>query len=74
MKRVILLGVLLLGLVMFGCNSNKVEELLETAKLEELQNNPEHARELYREIITKYSQSEFAAHARERLAALEQKQ
>jgi TolA-binding protein len=74
MKRLLLLGILLLGLVMSGCGGDKAEALLETAKLEELQNNPEHARDLYREIVAKYSQREFAAYARERLDALEQQQ
>ncbi len=43
------------------------KRLYETAQFEEKQNNPEHAAELYEEIIEKYPESEFAAKARERL-------
>ena len=64
---VLLLG---LALVFSCCSGNKAEELFETAKLEELQNGPDHARELYQEIVDKYPESEYAKKARERLSAL----
>jgi outer membrane protein assembly factor BamD (BamD/ComL family) len=64
--------VLLLGfaLALSGCSGNKAEDLFETAKLEELQNAPEHAMKLYQEILDKYPESEYAQEAKERLSAL----
>lgn len=53
-----------------GCSGNNVSQLFETAKFEELQNNKEHAVQLYEEIITKHPQSEFADKAKERLSVL----
>jgi TolA-binding protein len=47
--------------------SDPPETLYNNAQFEELQNNQEHARELYEEIIRKYPESEFASKARERL-------
>ena len=46
------------------------KELFETAQFEELQNNKEHARELYDEVVKKYPESEYAKKAKERLNAL----
>ena len=57
-------------LACFGCSGNNAAELLDTAKFEELQNNREHARQLYEEIVKKYPASEQAKAARERLSAL----
>jgi TolA-binding protein len=54
-----------------GCGGESAETLFETARLEELQNNPEHARQLYREIVEKHSRSPYAKTAEERLRALE---
>ena len=47
------------------------KEMLETAQFEELQRNTKHARELYREILTKHPDSPEATKAKERLAALD---
>ena len=69
MKKLFSILVLLLCLMLAGC-TDKAEELYETAKLEELQNNPDHARKLYREIVEDYPQSEYADKARDRLSAL----
>jgi len=60
------------GLSIGGCSGNDAKELFETAQLEELQNNPDHAIKLYREIIGKDPESEYAGRARKRLDALEQ--
>lgn len=54
-----------------ACTKDGAKELYETAQLEELQNNPAHAKELYREILRKYPDSELAKKAGERLKALE---
>jgi len=70
MKFSILVLLLSLALVLSGCSGNKAEELFETAKLEELQNAPEHATKLYQEILDKYPESEYASKAKKRLAAL----
>lgn len=51
-----------------GCSGNSASELFETAKFEELQNNKEHATQLYEEIIKKYPDSDFAKKAKERLS------
>ncbi len=68
MRRRLLVGGLLLALV--AC-SDQAKDLYETAQFEELQGNKPHAVELYRQIVTDHPDSPAAAHARERLAALE---
>ena len=45
-------------------------EMLETAQLEEVQQNLENARKIYREIVEQYPDSPEAAKARGRLEAL----
>ncbi len=78
MRRVSLIAfviaLLCLTLILPACSSNGAKELFETAKFEELQNNKEHARELYQEVIEKYPKSEFAKKAGERLSVLSEKQ
>lgn len=64
---------LVIGGLLGACSDGKAESLFETAKLEELQNNPDHARQLYGEILAKYPQSDVAPLARERLDALTHK-
>jgi len=55
-----------------GCSNDgaKAEELFETAQFEELQNNPEHARKLYADILKKYPDTKFAEKAKVKLATL----
>jgi len=53
-----------------ACSGSGDKELFETAKFEELQNNKEHARELYDEVVKKYPESDYAKKAKERLNAL----
>ena len=65
----LLAGAALLG----GCSGGGAADLLQTAELEEVQNNPEHASEIYAEIVRRYPDSAQAAKARERLAALAEK-
>ncbi|MEW6601681.1 MAG: hypothetical protein AB1499_11990 [Nitrospirota bacterium] len=55
-------------LLMFACSGDRAEELFKTAQFEELQNNREHARQLYQEILKKFPESEYAGKARDRLA------
>lgn len=72
MKRIIILGMVLTCLL-GACTVDKSKELFETAQFEEKQNNREHARKLYQEIVTKYPSSPLAKQAAERVAALEGK-
>lgn len=73
MKRIILMLMLVIAFFISGCSDNKAQELFETAKLEELQNNQDHAKQLYQEIIRKHPNSEYAKIAQERLSALQKK-
>jgi outer membrane protein assembly factor BamD (BamD/ComL family) len=69
MRRIIA-SAMILGGLMGACSVDKGKELFETAQFEEKQNNMEHARQLYQEIVTKYPKSPLAKQAEERLAAL----
>jgi len=55
--------------VLAGCGGG-ARELLDTARLEEVQNNPTHARELYEELVRRYPETPEARTAGERLRAL----
>lgn len=68
MKKTLL--VLAMIFVLAACAGNNAGELFDTAKFEELQNNRDHAIELYEEIIKKYPDSDYAKKAKERLAQL----
>ena len=69
-KFTVLILLLSLVLTLSCCSDNNAKELFDTAKLEELQFNPDHAKKLYQEIVSKYPESEYAEKAKERLAAL----
>jgi TolA-binding protein len=72
MKRILWVSILLLSLLFFsGCSDQKAQELFDTAKLEEQQNNPAHARELYQRIVKEYPDSPVADEARRRLQSLQ---
>ena len=70
MKTRSTLASLALALALAACQASGAEELLETAKLEEVQQNIPHARKLYQEIIDRHPDSPQAKVARERLDAL----
>ena len=72
MKRLFLVLFLTIALGLSGCAGENAKELFDTASLEERQNAPEHAAELYREIVEKYPDSEYATKAKERLADLKE--
>ena len=57
-------------LTLSSCAGDQAEELFKTAQFEELQNNREHARQLYGELLRKYPGSEYAKKAEDRLADL----
>ena len=70
MARLRMLAALALVLApLAGCGSG-ADELLDTARLEETQQNRPHARELYQEILRKYPGTPQAKIAEERLQAL----
>jgi outer membrane protein assembly factor BamD (BamD/ComL family) len=71
MKRLLLVFLAALFLAFSSCSGKKAEEAYETAQFEELQKNYAHARQLYKEILAKHPESEYAAKASERLKALE---
>lgn len=64
---------LLLALVVGACTDGSPKDLLETARLEEKQHNPEHAAALYREIVARFPDSDAAKTAAARLEAIEAK-
>lgn len=70
MKQGVLIFFLLAALMLSGCSGGKAAELYDTAGFEELQNNKEHALQLYQEIIKKYPDSEYAKKAEERISQL----
>jgi len=70
MKRAFFPVLIFLALTVFACQGKEAQELFETAQLEELQNNREHAKALYEEILKKYPDSEVAAKAKERLSTI----
>ncbi len=70
MKRFFTTLIILLSVVMSGCSGDKAKELMDTAILEEKQQNSDHARQLYQEIIQKYPDSAVAKDAQKRLSDL----
>jgi len=70
LKKLILMVLIVAMFSLPGCSDDKARELYETGKFEELQNNKEHARQLYEEILEKYPKSDYAKKAGERLMAL----
>ena len=73
MKQISIILLILLALICSGCSADKAGDMFETAKFEELQNNHEHAKELYRRIIKDYPDSDCAKKSKERLLELEDK-
>lgn len=69
-KVIIPLFIFVCFVMPLSCSSNQAEELFETAQFEELQNNREHARQLYEDILKKYPESKYAEKAEERLSDL----
>jgi TolA-binding protein len=71
MKHAVLIFFLILAFVLPGCSGSKAAELYETAGFEELQNNKEHALKLYKEIVEKYPNTQYAKKAEERISEIE---
>lgn len=74
MKRIILPFLFAFAMAISACSGNEAEQLFETAQLEEVQHNKEHALQLYREIVEKFPDSEYARNAQERVDALQKDQ
>ena len=72
MMQVVRLLVLAAGCLLLACSDKQAQELYMTAQFEERQNNIQHAKELYQEIVTKYPKSDYAKDARARLQHLGQ--
>ena len=70
MKNLFLIILFIAATGISACSGNSAQDMLDTAKLEEKQNNPEHAGKLYEEIIQKYPDTPVAKEARERLASI----
>jgi|GEM_PF-441354 TolA-binding protein len=68
MKLFILTLMILFSVSVSGCSVDKAKDLMDTALLEEKQHNPDHARQLYQEIIQKYPDSAFAKDAQKKLS------
>jgi len=71
MKSIFFALILVVAVGLISCSADKAVELFETAQFEELQNNNEHARQIYEDIINKYPQSDSAKKAKEKLALIE---
>ena len=58
--------------MMIGCSGaeDRAGELYFTAQLEEKQFNPDHAKELYQEVIDRYPETSWAEKASEQIQAL----
>jgi len=65
-----LILIFVLATMVGGCSEQRAKELFETAQLEKRQNNPEHARKLYQEILKNYPQSSYAERAQAGLRVL----
>lgn len=70
MRNIIIILFVVLTFSISACSGNKAAELFDTAKFEELQNNKEHAIQLYEEIVKNHPDSDYAKRAKERLAVL----
>lgn len=69
MRRTMAWMIVLLALA--GCSRGDPQQMIETARFEELQRNTTHAREIYQRLVSDYPDSPQAAEARQRLQALD---
>ena len=70
MRKYILILLVVCCTALTACSGDQGKQQLEIAQFEELQNNKEHAIQLYEEVISKYAGSPNAKIAQERLNAL----
>lgn len=64
------LGALFLLVLATGCRENP-QQMIETARFEELQRNTTHAREIYQRVLADFPNSPQAQTAREQLLELD---
>ena len=62
-----------LAIMLAACSGQKASELYDTAKFEELQNNREHAIQIYEQLIDRYPSSDYVLKAKERIDVLKKK-
>jgi len=74
MKPWIHIGAVVFCIVLAACSEDKAKELLETAELEDRQNNVVHAKQLYEDLVRLYPSSPQAEFARARLTSLNKDQ
>lgn len=67
MKPWIHIGAVVFCIVLAACSEDKAKDLLETAELEDRQNNVVHAKQLYEDLVRLYPSSPQAEFARARL-------
>lgn len=60
-------GLLICAVILSACGADQSAQWLETAQLEERQNNVAHAKQLYEDIVRLYPDSKAAVTARARL-------
>ncbi|MBC8414227.1 MAG: hypothetical protein ISR96_08640 [Nitrospira sp.] len=70
-KKLIVAASIICMAAFSACSGGGAEELFKTAEFEELQNNKEHAEQLYRQIIEKHPDSTLAAKAKDKLEKLQ---
>ncbi len=71
--RTVRLSLLFLLFILSACGADQAAQWLETAQLEERQNNVAHAKQLYEDIVRLYPDSTAAVTARARLDDLQKR-
>ena len=74
MRPWIHIGAVIFCVTLAACSGDKAKELLETAELEDRQNNAAHAKQLYEDLVRLYPSSPQAEFARARLETLNKAQ
>jgi hypothetical protein len=69
-RRLALALALGLALAVSACSGGSAKEVLDTAQLEEKQNELEHAKKLYRDVVARWPGTPEAAQAEARLREL----
>jgi len=72
MKSMFFVIVFVVAAGLLSCSADKAADLFETAQFEELQNNNEHARQIYEDIMKKYPDSDSARKSEVRLQVIGQ--
>lgn len=70
MKKYVLILLIVCCAALSACSGDQGKKQLEIAQFEELQNNKEHAIQLYEEVVAEYAGSPNAKIAQERLEVL----